>query len=362
MRNSKELILQAFEGTRPSRTPIFDLFCNDAVVEYFAQAKLDGTDDWAVVRAAARNGLDATREIAMPMPEGTSSTDAFGNVNVSYRWTSWVEKHAFSDVEGWAGWMKEYVDRFEEGPSRFIPLAFTEGDVSEERKKVVFQEQLKANEPLGETMELNCRACTAINTLLVSIGLELFSYLWMDHKDLVLQWMRTYLKATLNYIEVTANPETCPVGIIYSDVAYKNGPMFSDSTFAEIGFYEEVEQIVAACHRKGIKIVFHSDGNIMSMLDDLVATGIDGLNPIEKAAGMDIYEIRRRFPELTIVGGVDVTELMRVATPDEVRSETRKIIDEVGSEGRLLIGSSTEVSDDIPLVNYQTFCDEVMKG
>ncbi len=38
------------------------------------------------------------------------------------------------------------------------------------------------------------------------------------------------------------------------------------------------------------------------------------------------------------------------------------MINELGSEGHLLIGSSTEVSELVPLRNYLAFHDEVMRG
>jgi uroporphyrinogen decarboxylase len=100
----------------------------------------------------------------------------------------------------------------------------------------------------------------------------------------------------------------------------------------------------------------------MDIMPDLVAAGIDGFNPIEKAAGMDIYELRRRFPELTLVGGMDVTHLLRQGSPAEIRGETRQMIDEVGAEGRLLIGSTTELGNDVCLQNYLAFHNEVLHG
>ena len=96
--------------------------------------------------------------------------------------------------------------------------------------------------------------------------------------------------------------------------------------------------------------------------DDLIAAGIDGLNPIESAAGMDLYALRRRYPELILVGGLDVTHLLPTGTPEDVRVETRRMIRETGAEGRLLIGSSTELEDNVPLANYLAFHDEVMRG
>jgi len=77
---------------------------------------------------------------------------------------------------------------------------------------------------------------------------------------------------------------------------------------------------------------------------------------------MDVYEIRRRHPDLILVGGVDVTGLLRTGAPAEIRAETGRMIAEVGAGGRLLIGSSTEVGNDIPLENYLAFHDVVVAG
>jgi uroporphyrinogen decarboxylase len=194
------------------------------------------------------------------------------------------------------------------------------------------------------------------------LGLQMFSYLWADERDLVLRWMRALEAQQRHYIELTAHPETSSLSMIYSDVAFKQSPMFSKRTFNDFGFFDDVATICDACHAKGLQVIFHSDGDIMSLVDDLVAAGIDGLNPLEKAAGMDVYALRKRYPELILVGGVDVTHLLREGTPDQVRKETRRMIDELGSEGRLLIGSSTEVSEHVPLENYLAFHDEAMAG
>ena len=54
--------------------------------------------------------------------------------------------------------------------------------------------------------------------------------------------------------------------------------------------------------------------------------------------------------------------LFRSGTPAEVRAETRRLIERTGAEGRLLIGSSTEIGNDVPLDNYRAFHDEAMEG
>lgn len=360
MEQSRELIEKAFDGVRPQRTPIFDLLCNDAVVEHFAGATLDGTNDQQIVKDAAANALDGTRCIAVPQRREDTWLDPAGNMRISDRWTSWLKTPSFSDVDGWAGWLRQYIEGFEAGPEKTIQLDLTEVCSDPNRRNTVLAEQQTYNKSLNGTVNIHCTPSTAINAILYYMGLDMFSYLWTDHRDLLIKWMEVYKKLTTNYIAVCAHNDASPAAMIYSDIAYKNGPMFSRDMFNEMAFFEEVAEICFLCHKKDLKAIFHSDGYIMGLIDDLIATGIDGLNPIEKAAGMDVFALRRKYPKLTFVGGVDVTHLLRTASLNDIHRQTRRIIAEVGSEGHLIIGSSTEVGNDVPLNNYLAFHEEVM--
>jgi uroporphyrinogen decarboxylase len=95
----------------------------------------------------------------------------------------------------------------------------------------------------------------------------------------------------------------------------------------------------------------------MSVLDDLVSTGIDALNPIEIAAGMDIRRIHKRHPRLILVGGVDVSQLLLYGTPLKIKTTIRKAIED--SEGMIMVGSSTELGNDVPLRNFLTMYETI---
>ncbi len=105
-----------------------------------------------------------------------------------------------------------------------------------------------------------------------------------------------------------------------------------------------------AWHARGTACLFHSDGNLWPVLDDLVAAGIDGLNPLEVLAGMTVKAVRERYPQLFLTGGVDVSQLLVYGTPDEVRAACRQNIRDAGGRG-YLIGSSTELHWDVALEN-----------
>ena len=353
MENSRALIMQACSGIRPERTPIFDLLLNDAVISHFAGQGFDGVDDEEVSIRAISNALDGSRHIAVPDIEGRTWTDEQGNVHIADRWTEWIQQHALNTSDEWCVWIKRDIDRLE-----------AQGTPDANEVKSALSRQQCLNERLNGTAFIHCTPSTAINDMLFGrhIGLAMFSYLWADERPLILRWMRAIEMSQRRYIEATAHASTSNLAMIYSDVAFKQHTMFSRSMFQAFGFFDDVAAICDICHGKGLQVIFHSDGDIMDIADDLVAAGIDGLNPLEKAAGMDIYGLRRRYPQLILVGGVDVTHLLREGTPDDIRQETRRMIRELGSEGRLLIGSSTEVSNHVPLANYLAFRDAALKG
>lgn len=352
MQNSTQITYQACAGIRPEHTPIYDLLTNDAVLEHFGGHVLDGSCDAQIAIRAAANALDCTRFVNPPNKVGDTSTDAMGNVWEFDRWTGWIRHHALNSVGEWKDHIAKVVQSIMERP---FPSA---GEIA-----VTKQEQRKLIDQLGETAFIHCTPSTAINSALFGgCGLEIFSYLWADEKDLVLRWMRALERERSMFIQSAAHPDNCKIAMIYSDIAYKQRLMFSHEMFVEMGFFDDVAQICSQCHDSGLIVIFHSDGYIMDIMPDLIAAGIDGVNPIEKAAGMDAYELRRLYPELILAGGLDVTHLLPFGTPDDVRKETRRMIDELGSEGRLLIGSSTELENNVPLDNYLAFHDEVMKG
>lgn len=226
------------------------------------------------------------------------------------------------------------------------------------------QAQRALNESLGGTCFIHCNVSTALEFTLFGChcGLERFSYLWYDDREVVLRWFAAVEQRELRNIALNADLAVSPFAMLYSDIASKGKLMFSRQMLSEMGFFDNVARLCEAMHGRGLKVVFHSDGYVMDVIADLVAVGVDGLNPIEKAAGMDVFAVRRRWPELVLVGGVDVTHLLRSGTPAEVRRETRRILRGVGADGRLLIGSTTELEENVPLSNYLAFHETVMKG
>jgi len=106
----------------------------------------------------------------------------------------------------------------------------------------------------------------------------------------------------------------------------------------------------------GIAVIYHSDGDVMKILDDLLDIGIDGLNPIEPLAGMDIGLLKQRYGKnLVLVGNVDCSQVLPLGSREEVVEATQACLRAAAPGGGHFIGSSSEIVPSTPLENILTF-------
>ena len=142
------------------------------------------------------------------------------------------------------------------------------------------------------------------------------------------------------------------------DLGYRNGLFFSPQTFRDV---------VKPVHRKaydwmhdrGVFTMMHSCGNIMAIIPDLIDVGMDGLNPIETKAGMDLIAIKKHYGgKLVLQGGIDVRTMSK---PDEIEDEIRTKITFAKKNGGYIYHSDHSVPDDVSLENYKRVMELVRK-
>jgi uroporphyrinogen decarboxylase len=190
------------------------------------------------------------------------------------------------------------------------------------------------------------------------VGLEQFCYYLSDCPDVIYEQLERNAVKSVQWCENL--PDDHGIVAVFSgdDVAYKGGPLLSPKWFEE-HYMERLSRVIGAYHYRGIKLNFHSDGDLMPIMEGLVDAGIDCLNPIETIAGMDIKEIHRRFPHLVFTGGIDVSQLLPYGSPADVRDEVNRAIQDSG--GQIMIGSSTELQFTVPLENFLAMRDTVLE-
>ena len=171
-------------------------------------------------------------------------------------------------------------------------------------------------------------------------------------------WLEALNWAEIQRVQETADPDLSPVTLVYSDIAGTE-QLFYSPKFLRKEFFPRLTKLVEAWHEHGIKVIYHSDGNLWAVLEDFRQAGIDGLNPLEPLSKMHAGDVRKAYPEWILMGGIDASQLLPFGTEAEVRQTVRKTIDEAGAAGRLWLGSSTEVHPAAKLENVLAMWDEI---
>lgn len=346
--DSQERVKRVMQGELPDRPPLFDLLRNDDAISFYGGEKLKFSKrDWIVYKAIGA-ALDSTKQF-IRLPEQPRVEWLLDGRKITYeRWTYWVEPHKFRDVIEAADFLRTILSR----PEEFI------GDPVEYVRKGE-QDYLKKRRAIGDiALFLEIDTTEGFHPLYELLGMEMLSYLIVDFPDLIEQYLDLNVERSLRRIGAISLADELP-GVFYGvDLAYKSGPIFSPVFLRKVVF-PRMERVIDAYHRKGIRVLYHSDGNLWRILDDLVAIGIDALNPIEVLAGMDLTQLRQRYPDLIFVGGVDCSQLLPFATPKEIALEVIKAIRAAGP--KYFVGSSTELHSDIPLDNIRAMIDTAME-
>jgi uroporphyrinogen-III decarboxylase len=151
------------------------------------------------------------------------------------------------------------------------------------------------------------------------------------------------------------------VALVYSDIA-STEQVFYSPKFLRKEFFPRLAKLVKAWHDHGIKVIYHSDGNLWVVLEDFRRAGIDGINPLEPLSKMYAGDLRIAYPEWILMGGIDVSQLLPFGTEAEVREAVRKTIHDAGATGRLWIGSTTEIHPAAKLENVLAMWDEIERS
>jgi uroporphyrinogen decarboxylase len=131
--------------------------------------------------------------------------------------------------------------------------------------------------------------------------------------------------------------------VIEDDIASTHMPMISPAHFKTfVNHYNR--QIVDKAHEKGLKVVRHSDGNLWSLMDILLETNYDGINPLEPQAGMEMKRVKEYCGhKICLLGNIDCVDLLPSGTPDQVELAVIQAIRDGAKGGGLILCSSNSL-------------------
>jgi len=109
--------------------------------------------------------------------------------------------------------------------------------------------------------------------------------------------------------------------------------------------------------KAGKFVSIHSCGDVDELFDSLVDIGLSCFNPFQPEV-MDVYELLPRYRgRLSFFGGLSTQKTLPFGSVDDVRRESRRLL-ELGSSGGYIFSPSHAVEQDVPLENMLAFIEE----
>ncbi len=154
-------------------------------------------------------------------------------------------------------------------------------------------------------------------------------------------------KAAIDIIaDIGADAVTMP-----GDLSGEDATIMSPEHYREyIKPYQK--QLVDHAHKRGLKIIKHTDGNMWPILDDFLEIGFDGVHPIQPQS-MDIGETKAYLAgKMCILGNIDCRTLLVTKTEADVVKSVKETIEKAAPGGGYIISSSNSIHPNVVPENY----------
>lgn len=143
------------------------------------------------------------------------------------------------------------------------------------------------------------------------------------------------------------------------DIAYTEGLMISAEILRENLFpwYKKMGEI---CNKKNIPFIYHSDGKIWEIIEDLLDCGFNAIHPIEPKA-MSIEEVNDKYKgRLCLLGNIEMDTLIR-GSEEDVKKLVLKNLKNIAPSGFYACGASNTITTPMPIANVKAMVDTVRK-
>lgn len=341
----RDRVLSVLNSEIPDRVPVFECLINDRILEYYHGQPIAAGDYTAMVHACS-GCLDVSHPILLPREPGEEILPD-GSRRVQERWTTWR-------VPGGAVKQEDLVRQVKKQIEEALAYKPTEEDKSAYRTRAAHINSL------SDMLIINFSA--GVRILPNGDLKEESVYLFADNLNLVREWNRATNKALLSRFDYLIDGDLTPILIVFNDIAMKGRLLYTPDMLDEL-FYPTLEEMCRIAHSRGARVIFHSDGKVDQVMDSIVTCGIDGFNPLEISAGMDVRHFKERYGNKTaLVGGLDAVDILAFGTVDQVIDATRRLLETAGKGGGLIAASSSgEIDNSMPFDNVMAYLETVWK-
>ena len=188
------------------------------------------------------------------------------------------------------------------------------------------------------------------------LGLERLVYWMYDEPDLIEDILDTLCDLWVTVFSRALRDAPVDFFFIWEDMCFKTGPLIGPNLFKRF-LLPRYKRFTAALREAGVDIIMvDSDGDPRALLDLWLEGGVTCMFPWETQMGLDIREVRRQYPRLQMIGGVNKAALAHGR--EAIDAELAKIPSMLEA-GRYLPALDHFVPPDVSWDSYRYFCEKL---
>ena len=144
------------------------------------------------------------------------------------------------------------------------------------------------------------------------------------------------------------------------DIASQRDMMLDPALWRKV-LKPKLKRVVDAAKKANpdILIFYHSDGNLIKVIPDIIEVGIDVLNPVQPEC-MDPVFLKKEFgDDLSFWGAVGTQTVLPFYTKEQVKDTCKSLIQQVGDGGGLLLAPTHVIEPEVPFENIMAFLEAI---
>ncbi len=342
--NSKERVLATLNLEQPDRVPFVEFTIDNVFVEKYLknnpppslQSKFQFIDDPVL----------SVTTIGDSRQEAEILCDRLGldAVGISF----WVKHKGIVKKKGGYGLIAGGTIHSAEDV-RKIKLP----DPDDERLYKPVRDFIKEYRDMGKALYSIMNLCS--DPVILGMGFENFSVSLYTQPGLVQELLELYGNWSA---KVARNLSELDLDFLWSsdDIAFKTSTYVSPEEIRKwfMPHYKKVTDNILK------PWIYHSDGMLYDVLDDLLTLGMNGLHPVEPGA-MDLRVLKEKYGNrITLCGHIDVDKLS-TGTPEEIDALVKQAIEDAAHGGGYICGSANSIPKYAQPANVEAMSKAIQK-
>ena len=348
----KNRLLSAFRREKADRVPNFEILIEDSHVEkilgrYAGNTLAVGGDPAKGANAPAGRPMYPKDYIELCRIIGQDAMMFDGGL-----WTPFKKQ----DENG--NWVNAF-DRSVRTRKDFESLKLDSENAIQSTVKYIreYKEEVKKqNINIGITALYGCIMQTLYEFV---VGMNDFMMMVYEDRDLVEDMLEV---STVHFVNLTKAMVAEKVDFIFpaDDVAFKTGLFIPPELMKEM-WIPRMARIFEPALNANIPIMFHSDGKVDDIVEDLINIGLNCLNPMDPY-GIDYHDYKKRFgSRLCLSGNIDVEFPLSKGTPEDIEKDVKEHMEVLKPGYGYVATCSHSIVNYIPHENYIAYINAIHK-